>query len=294
MAVGGLVRIGIGLGVGAFLVLVASVAAFAQPSGITIAVVQMAESNGVTLQPEAPVYPGDKIITGAIGVAQVKFRDDTKLVVGPNSTLIIDAFVFNDDDTARQISINAVKGAFRFITGKSSKDAYSITTPTATIGVRGSEFDVSVESEGTTRVADYEGTTNICRRQPNGAVINPSQNCVEVRDPCTLSVVRPTSQGVTMFDNNDIEFRNRQIQYYFPYSRDQAALQFPFHVDLSACNFAAAVPPDEFVPSAPSPPGEPPEGPPLPGPPELPVFVPPDPPVVPADRDHDRSNYDHC
>jgi hypothetical protein len=45
--------------------------------------------------------------------------------------------VFSDSDTARNISINAVRGAFRFITGKSPKDAYSITTPTATIGVRG-------------------------------------------------------------------------------------------------------------------------------------------------------------
>jgi hypothetical protein len=51
--------------------------------------------------------------------------------------MIIDAFVFADDNTARNISINAVKGAFRFITGKSPKDVYSITTPTATIGVRG-------------------------------------------------------------------------------------------------------------------------------------------------------------
>jgi hypothetical protein len=67
----------------------------------------------------------------------VKFRDETKLVVGPNSTMVIDAFVFSDQNTARQISINAVKGAFRFITGKSPKDVYSITTPTATIGVRG-------------------------------------------------------------------------------------------------------------------------------------------------------------
>jgi hypothetical protein len=51
--------------------------------------------------------------------------------------MIIDAFVFNNDNTARQVSINAVRGAFRFIIGKSSKDAYSITTPTATLAVRG-------------------------------------------------------------------------------------------------------------------------------------------------------------
>jgi hypothetical protein len=115
--------------------------AIAQPSGVVLAVVQQSEADGNTgrrvLLAEAPVYSGDKIITGPTGEAQVKFRDETKLVVGPNSTMIIDAFVFNDQNTARQISINAVKGAFRFITGKSPKDVYSITTPTATIGVRG-------------------------------------------------------------------------------------------------------------------------------------------------------------
>ena len=136
----GLRCVSAGLAVG-LAVAVGVSAANAQPSGVVIAVVQSAEVNretGVrTLLAEAPVYSGDEIVTGAIGEAQLKFRDDTKLVVGPNSKMVIDAFVFNDDDTARQISINAVRGAFRFITGNSPKDAYSITTPTATIGVRG-------------------------------------------------------------------------------------------------------------------------------------------------------------
>jgi hypothetical protein len=115
-------------------------AVVAQPSGIVIAVVQQSEADGQTgrrtLAQEAPVFSGDRIITGPSGEAQVRFRDDTKLVVGPNSMMVIDAFVFSGD-TAREISINAVRGAFRFITGNSPKDVYSITTPTATIGVRG-------------------------------------------------------------------------------------------------------------------------------------------------------------
>ena len=113
----------------------------ADPSGTVLAVVQQSEADGTTgkrvLFPESAVFAGDRIVTGPSGNAQVIFRDQTKLVVGPNSTMIIDAFVFNNDDTARQISINAVKGAFRFITGNSPQDAYTITTPTSTIGVRG-------------------------------------------------------------------------------------------------------------------------------------------------------------
>jgi hypothetical protein len=115
--------------------------AYAQPDGIVVAVVQQAHIDAQTgktvLMPANPVYSGDRITTDTIGNAQIKFRDDTKLVVGPNSALVIDAFIFNKDDTARQVSISALKGAFRFISGKSPKDVYRITTPTATIGIRG-------------------------------------------------------------------------------------------------------------------------------------------------------------
>jgi hypothetical protein len=116
-------------------------AAHADPDGIVVAVVQQAQIDAKTgkkiLMPANPVYSGDKINTDQIGQAQIKFRDNTKLVVGPNSTLVIDAFVFNKDNSARQVSISALRGAFRFISGNSPKDVYKITTPTATIGIRG-------------------------------------------------------------------------------------------------------------------------------------------------------------
>jgi hypothetical protein len=116
-------------------------AAFAG-DGTVLAVVQMSEADGQTgkrvLVMDGPVFSGDRIVTGPSGNAQIKFRDNTRLVVGPNSTMVIDAFIFGGDgEAARKVTINAVRGAFRFITGNSPKDAYSITTPTATIGVRG-------------------------------------------------------------------------------------------------------------------------------------------------------------
>ena len=113
----------------------------AGPDGFVVAVIQQASIDAKTgkkvLSLANPIFSGDKITTDRIGEAQIKFRDDTKLVVGPNSTLVIDAFVFNADNTARKVSINALRGAFRFISGKSPKDVYTITTPAATIGIRG-------------------------------------------------------------------------------------------------------------------------------------------------------------
>lgn len=137
MRVSNLLKICVAVALVAFV----SSATLARSDGVVLAVVQQSEVDNATgrrtLMVEAPVYSGDRIITGPTGEAQIRFRDDTRLVVGPNSTMVIDAFVFADDDTARQISINAVKGAFRFIAGNSPKDAYTITTPTSTIGVRG-------------------------------------------------------------------------------------------------------------------------------------------------------------
>ncbi len=115
--------------------------AHAQPDGFVVAAIQKAvkdaKTGQIVLGPASPIYSGDRIVTDNIGNAQIKFRDDTKLVVGPNSALVIDAFVFDKNDTARRVSISAIKGAFRFISGKSPKDVYRITTPTATIGIRG-------------------------------------------------------------------------------------------------------------------------------------------------------------
>ena len=285
------------IGVARVLAAMAGHAMAAAPSGTVLAVVQSANIDGATgkkvLQPEAPVYAGDRIDTGPVGSAQIRFRDDTKLVVGPNSSMVIDAFVFNDDNTAREISINVVKGAFRFITGSSRKDAYKITTPTATIGVRGTEFDIAVEGEGTTRIANFEGMTRICRRDSNGVVPDPQTGCVEVKEPCSLSVIRPTEANVVQYSNKDVEFRNRQLKYYFPYVRNQSGLLNDFQVDLKQCHFAEII-----LPTAPPPVGGPPPvvppvvPPPVPDPPTPPIFTPPSLPS-PADRHDARPVYDH-
>jgi hypothetical protein len=269
--------------------------ASAQPDGVVLAVVQAANIDTQTgeklLEKEAPVFSGDRIDTGPTGEAQIRFRDDTKLVVGPNSSLVIDAFVFADDGTARQITINAVRGAFRFFTGSSPKDAYSIITPTATIGVRGTEFDVSVEEEGTTRVANFEGVTRICPRV-NG-VTQSGGECVEATDPCTLSVIRPLEPEVVRYSNDDIEFRNRQLKYYFRYIRDQESLLRDFQVDLEQCQFAEADIRHGDSPLNPTPPPEPPPPIPMPGKPAEPVFSTPPPLPTPTIRDHDRPVYNH-
>ncbi|MGB9143897.1 MAG: FecR domain-containing protein, partial [Aestuariivirga sp.] len=92
------------------------------------------------LKAGAAVYEDDKIEVRS-GNAQIILADGTRLVVGPGSTLVLDRFLMTGGDTAEKVSIKALRGTFRFITGRSAKSAYDIQTANATIGIRGTGFD---------------------------------------------------------------------------------------------------------------------------------------------------------
>jgi hypothetical protein len=136
-------------------------------SGETVGVDPDAEASGAggirTIEIKGPIFMGDVITTDIRGQVQILFVDDTKFVVGANSKVTIDAFVFDANKTAQDVSISAVKGAFRFITGNSPKQNYTIKTPTMTIGVRGTAFDLAVRpGSGESTVLTHDGFTDVC------------------------------------------------------------------------------------------------------------------------------------
>lgn len=116
-------------------------AASVEPSGHAVKVNPAVAATGPggerLIELQGAVFMGDQIVANPNGLAQIKFIDDTRLVIGPNSRLTIDTFVFNPDLTARKVTITALKGTFRFISGKSPSGAYTIRTPTSTVGIRG-------------------------------------------------------------------------------------------------------------------------------------------------------------
>ena len=87
--------------------------------------------------------------------------DSTNLSLGPNATIKLDRTVFNDEHSYRDIAIRLTTGAFRFVTGHSEKTAYKITTPLATIGVRGTILDI-LSQRGKTTVVLQEGASRVC------------------------------------------------------------------------------------------------------------------------------------
>jgi len=99
------------------------------------------------------VFHRERLVTDARGQAQMLFVDGSAFTVGPDSDLLLDEFVYDPASGTGKLAATAAKGVIRFVGGKLSKNQpVTISTPTATIGIRGGIGIVSVDaSSGATR-----------------------------------------------------------------------------------------------------------------------------------------------
>ncbi|HEX7272441.1 MAG TPA: FecR domain-containing protein [Casimicrobiaceae bacterium] len=117
---------------------------------------QVKTSKGqVTIERDGRSQPGtvglrlqtaDIIKTGADGSVGITMDDESLLSVGPNSVLSLDRFVFDSKTNAGRFDAALNRGTLAVISGKIAKqtpDAMTVRTPTAVLGVRGTEFVVS-------------------------------------------------------------------------------------------------------------------------------------------------------
>ena len=102
------------------------------------------------------------IETDANSRSEIELNDRTKLALGPGSRLLLDKFVYDPDISGGAIVMSLVKGTFRFITGIAAKPAYVIRTPAASITVRGTIFDLFVQSKNETWLLLIEGGVEVC------------------------------------------------------------------------------------------------------------------------------------
>lgn len=142
-------------------------AASAPEIGTTVAVKNqvMVESEAAErrrLRKGGKVHQEEVVETAKAALAEIQLLDDTKLAVGPGARVVLDKFVYDPKAAPGSIAINLSKGAFRFISGSSPSTAYQIRTPTASMGVRGTVFDVYVAPSGETAVLLHEGAVDVC------------------------------------------------------------------------------------------------------------------------------------
>ena len=88
---------------------------------------------------------GDVISTSARGFAQIGLRDGTRMTLRPNTQFAVNQFSQRPGEEG--LAMQLLRGGLRAITGLISKtgpDRVRLQTTTATIGVRGTEFDARI------------------------------------------------------------------------------------------------------------------------------------------------------
>ena len=96
----------------------------------------------------ARLQTSDVIKTGADGSVGITMSDNSLLSAGPNSILSLDKYAFDTTTNQGQFESSLRKGSLSVVSGriaKQSPDAMTVRTPTAILGVRGTEFAVSVD-----------------------------------------------------------------------------------------------------------------------------------------------------
>jgi len=144
----------------AFLLIIAvlsasGIAAAEQPTGTVPSAQSIGKATSVKNQvegilegPPRPLWTGSQVFsnelvrTGESGVAKLIFLDNTGLAVGPKSEIRLDKFVYDSKEAPGSVIVQMARGAFRFVTGSQDHRNYTINTPYATLGVRGTIFEV--------------------------------------------------------------------------------------------------------------------------------------------------------
>ncbi len=102
--------------------------------------VQRANGQRVPVARGTAVNPGDAIVTGRQGMAQLTMVDQAKISLRPNTQFQIERYAETADSTAGAV-LNLVRGTLRTFTGLLSigaRDRFVMKTKVATVGIRGS------------------------------------------------------------------------------------------------------------------------------------------------------------
>ena len=108
----------------------------------------------ITLEQELPIEQYDTVKTGN-GKVGILFIDDTRVDVTQHSKLIIDEFVYDPNTKKGKLNLSAKLGTIKYASGqiaKTSRQDIVITTPTATIGVRGTDFSMTIDELGSSTI----------------------------------------------------------------------------------------------------------------------------------------------
>lgn len=146
----------------------ASIAATAAPLGVSIGAVRQTVGEtfargavGVNYEKNTGdlVGAGEILSTGKNSSMTVHFMDATTMTLGSEAEVAVDELVYDPDGNQNDNSlvISLAQGTYYYASGNIKKENITILTPTATIGIRGTELAIKIDSDGATSVGVIKG-----------------------------------------------------------------------------------------------------------------------------------------
>ena len=139
------------------------------------------------------IIEGDQIDTHSNGHVHVRFIDNALVSVRPNSTLVVERYDYDaESPTDSAVKFDLQEGVARAISGeaaKAARDRFRLNTPIAAIGVRGTDFVVSVSAEATRALVN------------EGAIVMApfSDNCIiNALGPCVANALELTGTSLQL------------------------------------------------------------------------------------------------
>ena len=168
------------------------------------------EDNVHKVKLQDDLYHNELIETFEDSATEILFLDESTLSLGPNSSIVLDEFVYDPDPSNSSFVVTITEGALRFTSGVLPSDAYKIHTPVATIGIRGTIIDLVVDREtrndgtvhtvvslsvveGEADLINCEGALTRVTAGLSGRVMGSSTDCFEASElgsqPAELSAI---------------------------------------------------------------------------------------------------------
>lgn len=151
----------------------------------------------VTANSGMEIFLNDSVVTDIDGQLKMLLRDQSVLTVGPDSKLSINELLIGEDKQ-QQTTINLLSGWIRAVVGKTlgGDSHYRVKTSVAVAGVRGTDFDVLIESPELTAVRCRDGEVLVQNIDPDvmGEILVQSNTYTVVERmsrPLPISAIAP-------------------------------------------------------------------------------------------------------
>jgi hypothetical protein len=145
-----------------------------------------------------PVGGDTRVLTGPNSRLQLLLPDETVFTLGPNSDMVLDAFIYDPSISAAKAAAQFVRGTFRWVTGKVSKNRdIEIKFNVGAIGPRGTDFECMIDPANDGYIMLHEGQLEITKNKTGEKIELDAGQMISFTAAGTFSEPKPLDSTLT-------------------------------------------------------------------------------------------------